>query len=228
MPTLANLADTTDRPDQSARWRLAFVGIVLVFGIAGALTGLGVPLVEEGGPVERAQIALWTAAAVTAALLSLGAPLGRGVRGLLALLAVLSLAAAAREFDAHIYLNPETLGDLGVRYRIDWWLDGSVSLGLKLGWAIVAVAILAALLAPAWLGRRAVLDMVRARPAAFWCFVASAAALAAGFAVDDLLRNRIDLQLGHLIEEGVELLGPIFYLAGTMCLVAGARRRASG
>lgn len=61
---------------------------------------------------------------------------------------IITAVAAAREMDAHVLLNPETIGEFGVRYRIDWWLDGDVSFLRKLTWAAIAALAVAAATAP--------------------------------------------------------------------------------
>lgn len=196
-----------------------FIVLVVVGVAAGVVAGLELPTFEEDGPVERAQIVLWAIASIAGVALSLSAT-RRSTRAILLLLATLAALAVARELDAHIYLNPEKLGDMGVRYRIDWWLDGGVSPMLKAMWAMIAISAAAALFGPAWFAKGAIIRIFRERALPFWFFATAGVCLITGFAVDDLLRNKIDLQLGHVIEESVELVGPILYLAGTLAIAA--------
>ena len=219
MPTAAH--DLSVTPLGRPYTVFVFLVLVIVGCFVGAVSGADLPTFEEDGPVERAQILLWAIASIAGVILSLSAAT-RSTRCYLLVLASLAGLAVARELDAHIYLNPEKLGSLGVRYRIDWWLDGSVSLLLKAAWALVALVSIAAVLGPAFFARDAILRTIRLRTLPFWLLGATGLCLFVGFAVDDLLRNRIDLQIGHAIEESVELAGPIFYLAAVLAIASSA------
>ncbi|MEM1071418.1 MAG: hypothetical protein AAGB48_04125 [Planctomycetota bacterium] len=220
------VASGSHRTTASLGYRIVFVVAIVIAVAFGILTDAGTGLFEEGGAVERAQIGLWICTALIAAAASLRT-LRRPDRAAVFLLGVLATVAAARELDAHIYLNPETLGDYGVRYRIDWWLDGAVNPLLKLAWAAAALAVLLLLAVPAFMARSTIWRVLVTRPRAFWLGLAAALCLATGFAVDDLLRGRIEIHLAHAIEESVELIGPAFYLAGLLALYAHAAARRS-
>lgn len=96
------------------------------------------PVHEEGGVLELTQAAILGTAVPWAAVAALRLPPGR-YRAWGGVLMFVALGAYAREADFHTVLNPQYLGEWGLRYRADWWLNGQVSLWLKLGW-VVALA----------------------------------------------------------------------------------------
>ena len=113
---------------------LALVGLVVAYPLPHAL-------VREYGPLELIQAGCWWGAAAVAFFSSGFGRHGLRGRALLGWLGVVSALAFAREFDMHESLNPETLGDWGVRYRVDWWIDASVPLTIKAFWAAITVVL---------------------------------------------------------------------------------------
>lgn len=168
-------------------------------------------LSAEGGVLESAQLGLWSLS-VAASIAVAARARGRQARWGTALLGLMASAALARELDLHIWLNPAHLGEWGVRYRIDWWLDGKVPILLKLGWALVGLVVagVVGLMAYQARGRP---RWSEARPR---LFVAAGVCLFTGFVCDDLLRNRVDLATAQLVEELAELVGALLFLAAVV------------
>jgi hypothetical protein len=187
----------------------------------GWLTTLGRPLLGENGPVEQSQLLLWvtsTAAAVLSAVL-VRRPADRSA---LVVGAGFALLSAAREADAQVLLNPETIGAIGLRYRTDWWFDPGVSLMLKSSWIAAALALLALWVRPV---RRARFHAVRGAlmgSPTVWIVAAAVGLMLVGFTFDDLLRRRLDAAVRQPIEEIAELLAPALYLLGILRLYADA------
>ncbi|MEO0630570.1 MAG: hypothetical protein AAFY46_07555 [Planctomycetota bacterium] len=198
-------------------YRLLRVGLILTLVVTASVTAISttgrVPLFQENGPIEIAQLELWIGAALFAFILAI--PQRRiSDKAALALVGLAAAAAAAREIDAHVLLNPETIGELGVRYRIDWWLDGAVSPLRKLAWAgIVLIGIAAVAAATIAAHFHPVLALKRRNRSLIY-FAACAACLAIGFTFDDLLRGVVPLTTAQAAEESIEVLAPLFYLAG--------------
>lgn len=107
---------------------------LLMIGIFGLKEG-----VAEGGPIEAAQILFW----VFPATLAIGGAcwVAKGVRPVLVFLGGMGLAAGAREADLHILMNPGTLGDWGVRYRLRWWMSTHDPILPRLMWLAIFLAI---------------------------------------------------------------------------------------
>lgn len=166
----------------------------------------------EGGPVETAQLVIWGVAGVLALVSSL---LGSHPRRLVTFwLGVVCVLAFARELDLHEALNPETLGDLGVRYRMDWWLQSGAPLWLKLGWAGVFTLIGAALTLPLVFGKPDAIVAWRNRSASAWILLVGCGLLAMGVVLDDILRDHLPLAFRQPVEEVCELLGAACFVPG--------------
>jgi hypothetical protein len=129
-------------------------------------------------------------------------------------LSVLALLAALRELDAHIFLNPATIGEYGVRYKISWWLDSGVPLWLKLGWATLFLGVLFLLVFPALRLRHSAMRLLRNADPPLVLLLACFVFLTIGFGIDDLLRGsrRISFNTRQVIEEMSELIGALFFL----------------
>ncbi|MEM7629656.1 MAG: hypothetical protein AAF356_09590 [Planctomycetota bacterium] len=169
-------------------------------------------LFGEGGPVETAQLVIWGIAAVLALG---GALIGEHPRRLVTFwLGVICVLCFARELDLHEALNPETLGDLGVRYRMDWWLQDGAPLLLKLSWAGVFTAIGAAVTLPLVFGKPDAIRALRNGSASAWILVIGCGLLAMGVVLDDLLRDALPLALRQPAEEICELIGAACFIAG--------------
>jgi hypothetical protein len=181
---------------------------ILVYGL---VTGQLRMITAESGTLEIAQVVVWALAILSSIVIALAFN-DRKTRWTTVLLGVFAVGAAAREFDTHIMLNPEVFGDLGVRYRIDWWLDSSVSWALKAAWAGVAVVVGSGLLSVAWLARGRP-NFTRARPR---LFILGLVFLGLGFVFDDLLRGKVRLDVAQALEESVEMIGAVFYLAAVL------------
>lgn len=206
-------APTSVRPDRRA-WIVALgVGFfawlsILLYGL---MSGQLRMITSESGTLETAQIVVWALAIVSSVVIAFGLK-DRQTRWTTVLLGMLAVGAAAREFDTHIMLNPEVFGQYGVRYRIDWWLDSSVSWMLKAAWAGAAMVVGVGLLAVAWFARGRP-DFFRARPR---LFILGMVFLGLGFVFDDLLRGKVRLDIAQAVEESVEMIGAVFYLAAVL------------
>ena len=212
-------------PQPDSPYRLLRIALIVTLLVAAAVTAIAsagrIPVFQENGPVEIAQLELWIGAALFAFILAV--PQRRiSDKAALALVGIAAAAAAAREIDAHILLNPETIGSLGVRYRIDWWLDADVALLRKLTWASIATVGIAFVVAATIAAHFHPILAAKRRSRTLVYFGACAACLAVGFAFDDLLRGIVELGTAQAIEESIETLAPVFYLAGVNHLaVAG-------
>ncbi|MEM9065802.1 MAG: hypothetical protein AAGB51_09970 [Planctomycetota bacterium] len=178
-------------------------------------------LVREYGPVELAQAGAWW---VSAAVALFSAGLGRhGLRGraLLGWLGVLSVLAFAREFDMHESLNPEVLGDWGVRYRADWWLDAATPVAVKLLWASAALFLVVGVFMPLLIARPHPLRQLLVGHPATVVLGLAVAAMAMGYVMDDLLgRDQfIPWTMTEGIEESFELIGAVLWFAGILLAV---------
>ena len=172
---------------------------------------------RENGILEILSVMLWSVSALLA--FRAGFRTSTTEQRLLAfLLAAIALLAALREVDAHIWLNPQHLGALGVRYKINWWLDSDVSLALKLGWALIFLAVACSVLYPLTKSWRTLWRSLLARETVPLLVLASMVFLGMGFALDDLLRHssRIGPDTRQLMEETAEVLGAALYLTAVI------------
>lgn len=168
----------------------------------------------EGGYIEWVQVGFWVVCILSATVL-VAIHRHRQYRLHTLWLGIIAVVAAARELDLHEALNPETLGDLGVRYRIDWVLDGSVPIWLKAMWAGIFLVIGAALIVPL-IFANGLPDFASTRGRLFLIAVAF---LGLGFVFDDLLRHVITNDAIKMInEEAAELIGVAFFLAAVLAL----------
>lgn len=170
---------------------------------------------SENGVVETLQIVVWGVSALIAAHLAFRRrPLRDRVFG--GWLAVVAALAVMRELDAHTMLNPETLGDWGVRYRIDWWLSGSAPVPARVLWVLVGAVVIGAAVAPFVWVRPKFVQLLRARDRAWLLFAAGAASVIGGYACDDLLgRDQfLPSAVTKSIEESLELLGVTLFALG--------------
>ncbi len=181
-------------------------------------------LTHEDGLFEVSQVVLWGVCSVLGVVMGL-ALVGRlrvvrdRVFGLW--LALVSALIVAREVDAHVLLNPETLGELGVRYRIDWWLSGETSVVLRVVWAVVFVAAGAALFVPAWWVSPRHKALLLGRDRAWWCFFASGVLIGLGWLMDDILGRGqfVPPIYTQAMEETFELLAPMAFAAAMVLLL---------
>ena len=184
------------------------------------IAAMGQRAVLEGGPVEVMQLVIW-AVAGWIGLFCGGRRRGLRTRLWLVGMGVVALAALARELDAHVLLNPETLGSLGVRYRADWWLDGSVPVLLKLGWLVVFGAIGVGSFGMLAASHMPLSKRFRGGALVTALLVVAVLGLVGGWATDDLLRWVLmpihDWAIA--VEETLEVIGPAAYAA---CLGAVA------
>lgn len=193
---------------------MVWVGVWLT---ALAMVGGMQPAHEEGGVLELTQAAILGSAVVLAAVAALRLPPGR-YRAWGGMLMLVALVAYAREADFHTVLNPRYLGEWGIRYRADWWLNGQVSLGLKLGWAVTLatpVAVLGLLLRAS---RAQPVEALRQRKPFAWLALSCVGLYAVGYAMDDLLgRGQFaPTWLTMFVEEGSELVAAVVVLL--MCV----------
>ena len=206
----------------SGRWRWALAApaaaALAAAGIAVWVAFRGVPagLLAEDGPLELVEAGAWFVCAFVAFAFGWRTPDARGKWGV-ALLGVLAVLAGLREIDAHIHLNPETLGPWGVRYRWDWWTSADSPVAPRILWLLVGAAVGAALLVPMIKARARPIHQLRTRHAGTWLFCLAAGALAAGWVLDDVLRGMLAKEPAKLAEELAELIGVGLYFA---CVVA--------
>lgn len=174
----------------------------------------------EHGPVEILQIIAW-AAALAAAVRGVWRRAPVRERVFAAWLCAVALGAVLRELDAHVLLNPTDAAGFGVRYRIDWWLDPQTPMLPRLLWLVAAIALVAAILAPfVWVAPKFV-KLLAALDGAWMLFALGAAAVAGGYACDDLLgRGRFTApENTRIIEELLELGGAAAFAAGAVALL---------
>jgi hypothetical protein len=204
-------------------WSLAALALVacvvwgVLFGSGPGQAGSGSRALEDG-PIERASVGLWFSSAVLALGMLPACPTRPG-RWSCVLLGVLALLAGLRELDAHIMLNPESLGSLGVRYRLDWWTDPGVPWVLKAGWGAVFVGVVASVLVPAVRSGSRPVRQLRAGHPATWLLAAAVALLGCGWAIDDLMRGVLPAGWSKLVEESVELCGAVAYLGAVAATI---------
>jgi hypothetical protein len=131
-------------------------------------------------------------------------------------LAILSSLCAAREEDRHELLNPEVIGDFGVRFRVDWWLDASVPLLLKLAWLIVAIVLIAGVTLPLLWARPRVLRLIFGRDPAIWLCGVGGGFMMLGYLFDDIIGRGllVSLNTSQVLEEGSETIGAFLIAAG--------------
>lgn len=177
-----------------------------------AVSQHGIAAFGEGGLIETMQSALLLVAVGTATVMTAVAGGSTVCRRRTMLLGLIAMLLLARELDWHVALNPEWLGEFGVRYRIDWWLDGTVAWSLKLGWAAAA---LIALAMGVYMARGAIgpVDWYRARPR---LLVLALVGYAGGFVFDDLLRDSFSGDLRQPIEEMFELFATACILGAVL------------
>jgi hypothetical protein len=127
-----------------------------------------------------------------------------------------AVLAALRELDLQVWLNPQHLGALGVRYRLDWWMSGKVSLWLRLGWALGFLAV--GFLAIYWpvKHRRLLWRLAREGELFTGLLVLAVGFLCIGYVMDDILRPVRFASAGtkQLIEETSEMIGAGLYCLG--------------
>lgn len=197
------------------RWA-AVALVIAVIGVGGAALVLPstTALSSERGFLEITSCFFWLVAALAA-----GATIFRWSERADRLTGVwmgcVALLACLRELDAHIYLNPDYFGRFGVRYRVDWWLDGNVSLWLKLGWASVAIVLLGVLLYIPLTVRLPLFQMARRGEPMVGLFFLAILLLGMGFVLDDLLRGArfVPRDVKKIMEETSELLGATAFFA---------------
>lgn len=213
-----------DQPVPMRRaWRSGWIGlgVLAVAGVMALLLPLNA-VVREGGPLETLHLLCWCAASVAAFVLAGLGGLPARERVLRCWLGLLALLAAARELDLHEKLNPERgpLGDWGVRYRLDWWLDPAMPLGAKLVWAVIGVMLAAVLIAPPlWARPRWPRLMLRGH-AAYWLMAMGTGLVVAGYVADDFLGRGqfVSVDTSQLVEELLESAGVGLVLAGVVAV----------
>lgn len=197
------------------RWAAAVAaGTALAVAVAAALHPAGDLLYRENGVLENVSVLCWILSCIVAFWAALRST-GPGSRLMAAWTGWLAAVAALRELDLHMLLNPQRLGALGVRYRPAWWMDGSVSFWLKLGWATVFLTFSFLVVYPPLRLRRFLFRLFREGDALTGLLALSVVFLAFGFVVDEILpRVRfVSHVTRQLIEETSETIGAIFYCA---------------
>jgi hypothetical protein len=174
---------------------------------------------SEGGLVETLQFGSW----IMVALLAIFAALrhrGRRDASFALWVAVVAGVCALRELDAHIYLNPETMGSWGVRYRIDWWLDRDSPVLPRVAWALTGLVLACLVIVPLLIARPKPFVLLVAQDRAALCAVAGAVFLALGYAADDLIGRGliVSRDVSKPIEEISELIGVLWIGTGVWLL----------
>jgi hypothetical protein len=215
------------------------IGVPIAVGLGLGAVGLAVlafrrpgmeldEVVEETfSIIEWSQVGAWIATALLAAV-----AVARQRSGRLLLVSawfgVVSLFAGMRELDLHVVLNPANIHLLGldesqaVRFRLDWWTDGSVSMALKAAWAVVLGGALLLLIAPFALARFPWFVRFFRRDPFAWLVACGFGLLAASYVLDDFLGRplgRIGISVG-LVEETGELAGQCVLLIAVGLLAA--------
>jgi hypothetical protein len=135
-------------------------------------------------------------------------------------LAAIAALACARELDLHTVLRPEYLGDLGLRFRLDWWIESGPPLSLKLFWGTIFGTVGLALAGMVWIWRHAALELARGfrRDSSLQMLALMVGLWGVGFTFDDLLRRVDELSMAfkQTVEEGAECLGALCLLLATV------------
>jgi hypothetical protein len=175
-------------------------------------------LFQENGLIENLSVAAWGCSLLTGLLGCFRTPRWEE-RLIFAWITMLALLAGLRELDAHKYLNPESLGEFGVRFRANWWLDSRTPLWLKLGWGALFAGTCMSLIYPLVAARGVVVKSLREAEVRTSLLIAAFAFLGFGFFVDDLMRGSkiIDFQTRQMLEETTELIGAVLFLIAAAC-----------
>lgn len=198
---------------------LTSVTLELIFGVDRATA--------ESGPAENAQVGLWCLSVIGAMASALQAGPGRE-RWFCAWLAVMAALAAARELDTHFWLNPEYLGDWGVRYRVAWWLKRSTPVLPRVMWGGIGLLAAASVSVLLLKSRPHMVNALRRGDPMAWSFAAAVLALGIGYAADDLLEpgRFVDPLTSRVVEESAETVGAACFLAGVAVAAMRSRKRA--
>lgn len=207
------------RPDDDAgklvTTRRALLAAVVVAAIAGVFALFQAPANFRGedGALEWMQIALLTLGAIIALAKLTSRPTARD-RWNVFWLCIICAGMAWRELDGHIWLNSPNLGIWALHYRVDWLTDAHVPWYVKAFWLLVFLCGLAALMVPLFMAKPDGLAQLRRRDLGAWLFLTALAAIAAGYASDDLLgRNQfVPEAASQLLEESFELVAALAML----------------
>ena len=217
------IRDACERPFGYFRLAGALSALLLLpLCIAYAMSSEPARLHAEGGVIESLSVVCWVAAMLVC-IVALFRYKNRLDRMIFAWISFICGLAAARELDAHVLLNPQYLGQYAVHYRFDWFFSNKfkVSILLKLVWAAIFLVPLTLLVAPLFILRKPIVQLIRNGDVATGLFLLGIINLAIGFVFDDTLRGThfISLTLRQAIEENAEMLGAAFFLAGICCLL---------
>jgi len=184
---------------------------------ASLLSPRGSAIFQEGEIVEDISVGVWAAGMLAGLWGSLRAR-NCAQRLVLAWLAGIALLAGLREIDLHTALNPDTLGEYGVRYKLSWWLSGATPLWLKAGWAGLFLAVAFGLAYPPLRARGTLLRLLREGDVRLLLLCMASVFLALGFAVDDLLRGSaaVKFETRQFLEETSELIGAVIYVLAVL------------
>lgn len=208
----------TQAPRRLLTWAAAAV-VVLALVASAIWYGLSfgwINLFIEGSWIELVQGFTWLAGACWA-WWRIPRREGRD-RWLIFWHAVILSIAAGREQDLQKYMNPDRFGELGVSFRIAWWLDPGVPLALKIGWVVIALLVGAALTVPLLRARPRLLLLTLGRDAAVWLFGFGVFFLLLGYGADDLFGRGLIMstRASEVLEETSELLGVALVIASTV------------
>jgi hypothetical protein len=200
-------------------WLMGALAAAVVAGSAlwYALSFGWLNLFIEDGWIEMVQVLTWLAGACWALWRIPRVAPGRD-RWLIFWHAVICSLAAARELDMQKYMNPDRFGELGVSFRIAWWLDPAVPLALKIAWVVIGLLVAAALTVPLLRARPRLILLTLGRDLAVWLFGLGAFFLMLGYAADDLFGRGLlmSTKASEVLEESSELLGVALVVASTL------------
>ena len=210
------------------------VSIAIVLGSAAVSIGVAAPLAafqglyaasSESGPLEWSQSVCWLISAALALAAAIRVK-DREVRALLLLLAGGALLVAARESDLHTKLNPDVIGYWGLHYRRDWWLSGSSPILPRVLWAVIGLLILAAGSYLVWRGAITMFLRGRRHGRLVWTLGAATALMLVAYALDDLLRYRLNLRQSQVCEETIETVACLTYFCAIVWGIRLSRKPA--
>jgi hypothetical protein len=180
-------------------------------------------LYAENGIYESASV-IFLLGTVVVALAGLREVRSSLSRVMLLWLAGLALVACGRELDMHVLVRPEYLGAMGMRFRLDWWIEDGPPNWLRLFWGAIFIAAALPFAYSAWHFRRELSRLLHnLRDPSLQMLAMMAIFWGIGFVFDDLLRrvDEIPMSIKQTIEEFAESMGALcLLLAAIGCVTA--------
>ncbi|QOV87791.1 hypothetical protein [Humisphaera borealis] len=187
----------------------SLAGSVAIAATSAAINGLFATSAETG-PLERFHSSLWILSAVLALVVAVRSR-DREARALMMLLAAGALLVSAREADLHEKLNSDVIGYWGVHFRRDWWTSGNSPFPPRILWAAIFLAIAAAGAYVVWRGAIAMFLRGRRQGRLVWPLGTATLLMFVAYALDDLLRYRLNLRQSQVCEETIETAACLTY-----------------